>query len=115
MATITPKELAIELGCTPKVCRSFLRSTEGLDRKVGKGHRWAIEKREVRGLKARFAKWDLDRKNAIAERAKANAETANAVLEAADADEVDENEVLEIDEVDEVEMLELEAGDENDA
>lgn len=77
MATITPKELAVELGLTAgrndqKLVRSFLRSPSGLNMKVGKGNRWAIERREVRGLKSRWAKWLTEREEAAAKRAEAN-------------------------------------------
>lgn len=57
MATITPKELAAELDTDPRTLRKFLRSPQGFDAKVGKGHRWSIESRQVRSLKVRFAKW----------------------------------------------------------
>lgn len=57
MATITPKELALALDTDARTVRKFLRSTQGLDMKVGKGHRWAIEAKQVRSLKARFSKW----------------------------------------------------------
>jgi hypothetical protein len=55
--TLTPKELAIELDTDPRTVRKFLRSEEGMNDKVGKGQRWAIEARQVRSLKVRFAKW----------------------------------------------------------
>lgn len=64
MATITPKELAAELGTDGRTIRKFLRSPQGLDAKVGKGQRWAIEAKQVRSLKAKFAKWDEARKAA---------------------------------------------------
>lgn len=55
--TITPAELALELDASPRTVRKFLRSTAGLDTKVGKGHRWAIEARQVASLRKRFAAW----------------------------------------------------------
>jgi hypothetical protein len=64
MATITPSELAIELDTTPRETRKFLRAdarARGIET-PGKGSRWAIEKREVRALKSRFAAWDEARK-----------------------------------------------------
>lgn len=55
--TLTPKELAVELDATPRTVRKFLRSPQGMDMKVGKGQRWAIEAKNVRSLKTRFSKW----------------------------------------------------------
>lgn len=92
--TITPAELAVELGTDPKTTRKFLRSTDGLDRKVGKGNRWAIEAREVRGLKSRYAKWEAARQEAIAAARMARAEAARDAANAAEADD-DEVEALE--------------------
>lgn len=57
MATITPKELAVKLDANPRTVRKFLRSPEGMNMKVGKGQRWAIEARAVNGLKKRFTAW----------------------------------------------------------
>jgi hypothetical protein len=95
--TITPAELAQKLGTDPKTARKFLRSPEGLDRKVGKGHRWAIEASDVRGLKARFGKWEAARREEIARRAAERAETARNDAENAEVtdDEVDDTETLE--------------------
>lgn len=58
MATITPKELAAELGTDARTVRKFLRSPAGFDARVGKGQRWSIESKSVRSLKAKFTKWD---------------------------------------------------------
>lgn len=64
MATITATELAAELGTTGREVRKFLRA----DAKVndqdtpGKGSRYAIERKQVAGLKKRFADWDTARK-----------------------------------------------------
>jgi hypothetical protein len=62
MATITVNDLATELESTPREVRKFLRSPESGIEPVGKGSRYAIEKREVRALKSRYAKWDEARK-----------------------------------------------------
>ena len=59
--TLTPKELAVELGTDARTVRKFLRSSDGLDAKVGKGQRWAIEARQVRSLRSRFEKWNAIR------------------------------------------------------
>jgi hypothetical protein len=62
MATITVNDLATELESTPREVRKFLRSPESGIEPVGTGSRSAIEKREVRALKSRYAKWDEARK-----------------------------------------------------
>lgn len=60
MATISTADLAAALETTPRTLRKFLRSdASGID-SVGKGSRYAIEKREVRSLKGRFAKWETE-------------------------------------------------------
>ncbi len=55
MATLTVKELATELDTDPRTARKFLRSITPAEAHPGKGSRWAIEKREVRSLKKKFA------------------------------------------------------------
>lgn len=62
MATITPKEFAAKVGSDGRTVRKFLRSKEGLDIKVGKGHRWAIEAKQVKSLTTRFNAWDAKNK-----------------------------------------------------
>lgn len=57
MATITPKEFAAKVGSDGRTVRKFLRSAEGLDAKVGKGSRWAIESKQVASLTKRFNRW----------------------------------------------------------
>ena len=64
MPNMTPKEFAAEVGSDGRTVRKFLRSDAGLDRKVGKGHRWTIEAKQVKSLKTKFAKWDEARKAA---------------------------------------------------
>ena len=55
MATITVKELSEELDTTPRTARKFLRHITPSDEQPGKGGRWQIEKRALRGLKKQFA------------------------------------------------------------
>lgn len=62
MATITPKELAVQLDSDPRTVRKFLRSEQGMNAKVGKGQRWAIEAKQVRSLRKRFEAWEAARK-----------------------------------------------------
>lgn len=77
--TITPKELAVRLDTDPRTVRKFLRSPEGMNAKVGKGQRWAIEANQVRSLKARFARWE-------AAKATEADEVEDEVTDAPDAD-----------------------------
>lgn len=58
MATITVAELATELGTDARTTRKFLRNITDADAQPGKGGRWSIEKREVRSLKSKFAKYE---------------------------------------------------------
>lgn len=60
MTTLTPKELATRLDTDPRTIRKFLRSEDGMNMKVGKGQRWAIEAKSVRSLKSRFTKWNAE-------------------------------------------------------
>lgn len=57
MATITPKEFATRVGSDGRTVRKFLRSTEGMNAKVGKGQRWTIEAKQVASLTKRFNRW----------------------------------------------------------
>lgn len=60
---LTPKEIALEIGTTPKKLRKFLRSPEGVKvlkdaANPGKGSRYAIPRTSLKSLKARFIAWD---------------------------------------------------------
>jgi hypothetical protein len=57
MATINVTELAVELDTDARTARKFLRSITPKDEQPGKGSRWSIEKREVRSMKSKFAKY----------------------------------------------------------
>lgn len=78
MATINIAELATTLDTDPRTARKFMRSITPADEQPGKGSRWAIEARQVRSLKSKFAKFaaDLEAKRASRD-------------DAADAPEVD--------------------------
>lgn len=65
MATINVSEFASIIEATPRDARKFLREVTPEDAQPGKGGRWAIEKRDVRSLRSKFAKWDADRKIVI--------------------------------------------------
>lgn len=78
MATMTTAEFATELDANPKYARKFLRADyreRGIET-PGKGSRWAIERRELKGLKSRFAKWDAAQKAERAARAQKVADDA---------------------------------------
>lgn len=61
MATITVSELATTLEANPREVRKFLRSITPADEQPGKGSRWQIEKRAVRGLTKQFSAWQAER------------------------------------------------------
>lgn len=58
-ATITPKELAIELNTDAKTVRKFLR-TLTTDR-AGKGGRWVIDAADLDALRIKFADFNSRR------------------------------------------------------
>lgn len=74
MATINVTDLATELGTDPRTARKFLRTVTPIDEQPGKGHRWEIEKREVRSMKSKFAKFTAE-----AQQAKLDRELAKAI------------------------------------
>lgn len=78
--TMTPADLATELGTDARTVRKFLRSITPKENQPGKGSRWSIEKKQLRSLRSKFDKFQ-----------KAQAE-ARAAREAAAENEVDENE-----------------------
>lgn len=86
MSTLTTAEVATELATTPRTLRKFLRAdaraNDRADSLPGKGSRYAIERRDLKGMKSRFAKWSAD--EAIA-RAKRAADAAAAATDAANA------------------------------
>lgn len=75
MAAITTTELATELDTTPRTIRKFLRSPESGIASVGKGARYSIERRDIRALRSRFAKWDAARLAARADDSNESATT----------------------------------------
>lgn len=60
MAQITVTELAEQLETSPRTARKFLRSITPKDEQPGKGSRWHIEKRDVRGLVKKFATFQTE-------------------------------------------------------
>jgi len=59
MAQMTTAEVAEELGTDTRTLRKFLRfdAKKNEAETPGKGGRYAIEKKDLRGLKSRFAAW----------------------------------------------------------
>lgn len=90
MATITTTDLATELATTTRTLRKFLRSdarSRGAgDSLPGKGSRYAIERRDVKGLAKRFTTWQAVEAQARADRA---AKAANDAQTLADAPATD--------------------------
>lgn len=82
---MTTTEIAGEFGTTPKNLRKFLRADfrarEMGDSLPGKGSRYMIEKKELRGLHSRFKKWDLEQKELRAKKAQEIAENAAEISE----------------------------------
>lgn len=68
MATMNTTEVAAEFDTTPRNLRKFLRSDAGKNETVGKGARWNIEKKELRSLRTRFAKWEKANAEKVAEK-----------------------------------------------
>jgi hypothetical protein len=59
--TIDIATLATTLDTDPRTARKFMRSITPADLQPGKGSRWAIEKREVAGLRKKFTAYLADR------------------------------------------------------
>lgn len=76
MATLTVNELSEKLETSPRTARKFLRSVTPKDDQPGKGGRWQIEKRDVRSLTSKFAKFQAD-----AQKPEAPEDADDAVLE----------------------------------
>lgn len=82
MAAINIAEFATIIDTTPREARKFLRSVTPEDGQPGKGGRWAIEKRDIRSLKSKFAKYAAEK----AAEAAAEAHDDADEVEATDAD-----------------------------
>lgn len=103
MATITVTEFATELDTDARTARKFLRSVTPADAQPGKGSRWEIEKRDIRSLKSKFAKFTAANDQAKLDRELAKREsTAEVAAEAPEAGNDDEptiDDLLAIDEM----------------
>lgn len=91
MAQFTTAEVAEKFDTTPRTLRKFLRAdARGRDlgdTLPGKGSRYAIQGKDLKGLQGRFKKWQAAEAEARAARAQAAAEAA-----AVEAEEVTEDE-----------------------
>lgn len=99
---LTPKEIALEIGTTPKKLRKFLRSPEGVKvlkdaANPGKGSRYAIPRTSLKSLKTRFIAWDATKQATAEEAPKAprtrkprNSAKQDAVTESLDSDDAPE-------------------------
>lgn len=54
---LSAKEVALELETDARTLRKFLRDTVPAEEQPGQGGRWAFEKKQLKGLKKRFAEW----------------------------------------------------------
>lgn len=82
--TMTPAELASELGSDARTTRKFLRSITPRDEQPGKGSRWAVEAnaRQLASLRKKFAAFEKAQAEARAAREAAKAiETAPLELD----------------------------------
>lgn len=90
MAQFTTAQVAEKFDTTPRTLRKFLRadarSNDRGDTLPGKGSRYAIEGKDLKGLKTRFSAWQVAEAKARAERA---AKAAKDAEDAADADTED--------------------------
>lgn len=71
MAQINVTELAQELETNTRTTRKFLRSITPKDEQPGKGGRWHIEKRDVRGLKKKFETFQTEHMRGVDDDAEA--------------------------------------------
>ena len=80
MAQISVSDLAVELDTDPRNARKFLRAVTPKDAQPGKGSRWAIEKKDLRSLKSKYAKF-----SAAADQARLDRELAKREANAPEA------------------------------
>lgn len=88
MAQFTTAEVAEKFETTPRTLRKFLRSDARAngrgDSLPGKGSRYAIEGKDLAGMKKRFAAWKVEQAELAAKRA---AEAVTAAQEANDSED----------------------------
>ena len=57
--SITAKQLARQLGVTPRQFRRFLRTRSSSDEAVGRGHQYEFPEEEVDRIKAEYKYWRI--------------------------------------------------------
>lgn len=91
MAQFSTAEVAEKFGTAPRTLRKFLRADAKAngtaDALPGKGSRYAIEGKALKGMQSRFSKWQAAEAVAKAERA---AQAAKDAAEAVTDDATDE-------------------------
>lgn len=78
---ITVNDLATELNTDARTTRKFLRSITPKDEQPGKGARWSIEKRSVRGLKKQFTDFQAAAEARAAARTESHDKAAEEIAE----------------------------------
>lgn len=73
----TTADVAAEFGITPRALRVFLRSENGMNGTVGKGHRWTITGKDMQGLRKRYNAYSAS--NVKAEKATENVDVVDVV------------------------------------
>lgn len=59
--TMTTAQVADEVGTDPKRLRRFLRSNSSPVAPAGQGHRYSIERKDLKAIKAKFQEWATPR------------------------------------------------------
>lgn len=90
-ATMTPKDLATEIGTDSRTLRKFLRDSTPRDEHPGKGGRWSLpaDKRSITKFRKDFAKWQADEAKKAADRAAKAAKDAQDASDAAEGSDED--------------------------
>jgi hypothetical protein len=92
-ATLTPAELAAELGTDARTARKFLRSITPKDEQPGKGSRWALKgtKTAIAAYRKQFTAFETAQAEAKAKReaARAAAEVTPEIEPEIAADEIE--------------------------
>lgn len=99
MAAITVSDLATELGTDARTARKFLRSVTPKDDQPGKGSRWSIEKKDLRGLKKKFTAFAENQRPVKVGDTAAKVELPAEVEEDIDRDEPTDEELAMLDEI----------------
>lgn len=100
--TLSTKDVAKEVGTTPKTLRRFLRAqVRAAGGQVGvhtpgQGGRYAFGPEEIEGIKAQFAEWMTQKEAAKAAREAAAEEIASSHDSETEVDDADELEELEV-------------------